>query len=151
MPTRYFEDFQVGDSIDLGHTSPITAEEIISFARQYDPQPFHIDPELAKETFFGGLIASGWQTCSLFMRLMVDSLINDTISLGSPGVDEIRWHKPVRPGDALHARLTVISATASRSRSDLGIVRSRSEVFNQKDELVASLAATHFFGRRPTS
>src|SRR5579863_4706136 len=151
MPIRYFEDFQVGDSFDLGHTPPITSEEIITFARQYDPQPFHIDPELAKETFFGGLIASGWHTCSLLMRLMVDSLINDTISLGSPGVDEIRWHRPVRPGDALHARLTVIGATPSRSRSDLGIVRSRSEVFNQKDELVTSLAATHFFGRRPTT
>ncbi len=149
MPTRYFENFQVGDIIDLGHTAPITTEEIINFARQYDPQPFHIDPEQAKETFFGGLIASGWQTCSLLMRLMVDSLINDTISLGSPGIDEIRWYKPVRPGDALHARLTIISTTASRSRNDLGIVRSRSEVFNQKDELVASLAATHFFGRRP--
>src|SRR5258708_421531 len=102
---RYFEDFQVGDIFDLGSTT-VTEEEIISFARQFDPQPFHTDPVLAKDSIFGGLVASGWHTTAMFMRLFFDGLLHETASIASPGVDDVRWLKPVRPGDVLRARFT---------------------------------------------
>ena len=145
---RYFEDFQVGDIFDLGSTT-VTEEEIISFARQFDPQPFHTDPVLARDSIFGGLVASGWHTTAMFMRLFFDGLLHETASIASPGVDDVRWLKPVRPGDVLRARFTVIESTLSKSKASLGIVRSKCEVFNQADELVMSLAGVHFFGRRP--
>ena len=146
---RYFEDFQVGERIELGSRT-VTEEEIIAFARQYDPQPFHISPEQAKHSYYGGLIASGWHTVSVLMRLMVDALINDTISLGSPGVDEVRWLRPVRPNDTLHASLTIVGMAPSKRRAELGILTSRSEVYNQSGELVLTLKGVHFFGRRPS-
>ena len=145
---RYFEDFQVGDIFDLGSTT-VTEEEIISFARQFDPQPFHTDPVLAKDSIFGGLVASGWHTAAMFMRLFFDGLLHETASIASPGVDDVRWLKPVRPGDVLRARFTVIESTPSKSKTSLGIVRSRCEVFNQADELVMSLVGVHFLGRKP--
>jgi len=145
---RYFEDFQVGERIELGSVT-VTEEEIIAFAQQYDPQPFHISPDQTKHSYYGGLIASGWHTVSLLMRLMVNVLINDTISFGSPGVDEVRWLKPVRPNDTLHARLTIVNAVPSKRRAELGILTSSSEVFNQSGELVLTLKGVHFFGRRP--
>ena len=145
---RYFEDFKVGERIELGSVT-VTEEEIITFARQYDPQPFHISPEQAKRSYYGGLIASGWHTVSLLMRMMVDTFINDTISLGSPGVDEVRWLKPVRPNDTLHAHLTIVDTNPSKRRAELGIITSSSEVFNQSGELVLTLKGIHFFGRRP--
>jgi len=148
-PMRYFEDFHVGERIELGSVT-VTEEEIIAFAKQYDPQPFHISPEQAKHSYYGGLIASGWHTVSLLMRLMVDGMINNTVSLGSPGVDEVRWLKPVRPNDILHARLTIVETKSSKRRADLGIVTSSGEVFNQSGELVLTLKGVHFFGRRPT-
>lgn len=148
MPMRYFEDFQVGDAFELGTTS-VTEEEIIAFARQFDPQPFHIDPARARESVFGGIIASGWHTASLFMRLLVDNFLQETVSLGSPGVDEVRWLQPLRPGDTLRARFTILEARASKSRADMGILRSRSEVFNQRDELVMTVIGVHLIGRRP--
>ncbi len=149
MGIRYFEDFQVGETIDLGSTAPITAEDIIAFARQFDPQPFHLDAEQAKDSIFGQLVASGWHTTSLFMRLLVDGLLNQTISMGSPGVDEIRWLRPLRPGDTLHARFTVLENSASKSRPKMGILRSKCELFNQNEEIVMTLKGTHFVGRRP--
>jgi acyl dehydratase len=145
---RYFEDFQVGERIELGSVM-VTEEEIIAFAREYDPQPFHISPEQAKHSYYGGLIASGWHTVSLLMRLMADGMINDTISLGSPGVDEVRWLRPVRPNDTLHACLTIVQTKPSKRRAELGIITSSSEVFNQSGELVLTLKGVHFFGRRP--
>lgn len=145
---RYFEDFQVGDIFDLGSTM-VTEEEIIRFANQFDPQPFHTDPVLARDSIFGGLVASGWHTTAIFMRLFFDGLLHETASIASPGVDDVRWLKPVRPGDVLRARFTVIESTPSKSKTSLGIVRSRCEVFNQADELVMSLMGVHFFGRRP--
>ena len=149
MSTRYFEDFQVGNSYDLGTTPEVTADAIITFASQFDPQPFHLDAEAAKASAFGQLVASGWHTVSLLMRLLVDGLINDTISMGSPGVDEIRWLRPLRPGDTLHARFIVLEATPSRSRPTMGVIRSKCEAFNQNDELVTTLVGIHFVGRRP--
>ena len=146
--TRYFEDFQVGDTYDLGSTSA-TQEEIIAFARQFDPQPFHTDPERAKHSTFGTLVASGWHTVGLFMRLMVDGLINETISMGSPGVDEVRWIRPVHPEEILHGRFIVIESKTSKSRTNLGIIRSKCELLNPAGEVVMSLVGTHFFGRQP--
>ncbi len=147
--TRYFEDFQVGDIFELGTTSA-TQEEIIAFAQQFDPQPFHTDPERAKHSSFGTLVASGWHTVGLFMRLMVDGLINETISMGSPGVDEVRWLRPVHPDEILHGRFIVLESKASKSKANLGIVRSKCELLNPAGEVVMSLVGTHFFGRRPT-
>lgn len=147
--TRYFEDFHVGEVIDLGSVS-VTQEEILAFARQFDPQPFHVDLERAKTAVFGELVASGWHTGSLFMRLLCDQLLNDTVSMASPGLDEVRWRKPVRPGDTLHAQLTVVECTPSRSRPSMGVMRSRCEMFNQHNELVMSFAGIHFFGRKPS-
>ena len=146
--TRYFEDFHVGDTYDLGSTSA-TQEEIIAFARQFDPQPFHTDPERAKHSSFGTLVASGWHTVSLCMRLMVDGLINETISMGSPGVDEVRWLRPVQPDEMLHGRFIVLESKTSKSRTNLGIIRSKCELLNPAGEVVMSLVGTHFFGRRP--
>jgi acyl dehydratase len=146
----YFEDFSIGDMFELG-SKQVSEEEIIRFARQFDPQPFHVDPELAKESFFGGLVASGWHTTAIFMRLFVNGLLNKSASLASPGVDEVRWVRPVRPGDVLRAHFTVVESTPSRTRPNMGVVRSRCEMFNQEDELVMNLAGIHFLGRRPTS
>jgi acyl dehydratase len=144
----YFEDFRVGDAFDLGNTS-VTEEEIVAFAQNYDPQPFHVSPELAQKSPFGGLIASGLQTMALFMRLFVDVILNNAISLASPGADEIRWLKPVYPGDVLNARLTVVESTPSKSRPEMGIVRFKWEMLNQADERVLTLQSTHFLGRKP--
>lgn len=145
---RYFEDFSVGEIIDLGHIS-VTEDEIITFATQFDPQPFHVNKEQARHSFFGELVASGWHTTSLYMRMLVDGLLNQSASLASPGVEQVRWLKPVRPGDTLYGRFTIVGATTSKSRPTLGILRSNCEMFNQHDELVMSLAGTHFMGRRP--
>jgi acyl dehydratase len=148
MPFRYFEDFTAGQTVELG-SHEFTSESIIAFARAYDPQPMHTDPERARESPYGGLIASGWHTVGMYMRLLVDGLIGDTVSLGSPGLDHLRWLKPVRPGDVLHARITFLETTPSRSKPDRGILRSRGEMLNQDDEVVMSLEAVNFLGRRP--
>ena len=145
---RYFEDFHIGDTFDLGSLT-VTAEEIIAFARQFDPQYFHTDPQRAKESIFGGLVASGWHTGSLFMRLLVDGLLSKIESIGSPGLDQVRWLQPVRPNDILHGRLTVIDARVSQSRPTIGILRSHSELFNQHNELLMTLIGIHFVGRQP--
>jgi acyl dehydratase len=147
---RYFEDFTPGEVIELGsHT--ITKEEIVAFAKQFDPQPFHLDEEAAKRTIYGGLLASGWHTGSITMRLLYEGLVKETVSLGSPGVDELRWLKPVRPGDTLSARLTVLECIPSRSKLDRGIVRSTIELRNQHGEVVVSSKGMSLFGRRPAA
>ena len=143
----YFEDFQVGASFDLGQIS-INEEEMIAFARQYDPQPFHTSPDLAAQSPFGGLIASGLQTISLCMRLFVTGILNNAISMASPGVDQIRWPAPVRPDDLLSATVTVIEVKASRSRPEMGIVRFQWEMLNQRGEQVLTLQSTQFLGRK---
>lgn len=148
--TRYFEDFHAGDVTDLGSLT-VSADEIIAFARQYDPQPFHIDPDAARATIYGGLIASGWHTVSLFMRLLVENLVANTASLGSPGVDELSWPLPVRPGDTLGGRMEILETRVSKSRPTMGIVRWRGEVRNQNEQTVMTLIGTNFFGRRPAA
>jgi len=126
---RYFEDFRVGETGALG-THTITEVEIVAFARKYDPQPFHVDPEAARATFFGGLIASGWHTCAILMRLSVEAARREeAAATGSPGVDSCRWLEPVRPGDTLSARTEVLEAWPSRSKP-FGFVRRRLEMLN---------------------
>ena len=143
----YWEDFYPGQVLETGGLS-LSVEEIIEFARKYDPQPFHIDSEKAKQTYFGGLIASGWQTASLCMRMICDLYLLEAASLGSPGVDELRWVKPVRPGDTLHLKVTVLETRASASRPDMGTMRARSEVCNQHGELVMHMSGVGMFRRR---
>jgi acyl dehydratase len=147
---RYFEDFAVGDVTQLG-TVDVSEAEIIEFAKRFDPQPFHIDPEAAKDGPFGGLIASGWHTAAMFMGMFVRTILLDSASMGSPGVEELRWTAPVRPGDTLTARVTVTDVQPSSTNPKRGTVFTTSEVFNQNGELVATMKARGFFGRRPTS
>jgi len=144
----YFEDIPLGD-VRESPSRAVTHDEIVAFARQFDPQPFHTDDEAARRTFYGGLLASGWHTTAILMRLLWETFLKDAASLGSPGVDEVRWIKPVRPGDTLRARFTVTEARPSQSRPDRGIVRSFSEVFNQHGEIVMTLRGLGLFARRP--
>ncbi len=145
---RYFEDFKPGDVIELGSRT-ISKERILAFAREFDPQPFHTDEEAAKRSIYGGLLASGWHTGSLLMRILNDGLLKDTASLGSPGVDELRWLKPVRPGDVLSARMTVLESIPSRSKPDRGLIRSLMELRNQHGEVVLTVRGLSLLGRRP--
>jgi acyl dehydratase len=149
MAGRYFEDFRVGEVVPLGSRS-VSEEEIIAFARQFDPQPFHTDPEQAKASVFGGLVASGWHTVALYMRLIVDGFIAGGVAAqGSPGVDKIEWLKPVRPGDTLTGRLTILELIPSKSRPERGTIKSLGEMLNQKGEVVMTMGNIGFFGRRP--
>ncbi len=144
----YFEDFQVGNVCELDGPT-LTEASIIEFASKYDPQYFHIDPEAAKSSIYGGLIASGWHTVSLCMRMICDAYLADAASLGSPGINEIRWLVPVRAGDALRLRMTVKEAKASRSKPDRGSVLHLWEVFNQRAVLVMRMEGYGMFLRRP--
>jgi len=145
---RYFEDFAPGQVLELGSRT-ISRESMLAFAREFDPQPFHVDEEAARRSIYGGLLASGWHTCSLWMRILCDGLLTDTASLGSPGIDELRWLKPVRPGDTLSVRMTVLEAIASRSKPDRGLIRSLTEMRNQHGEVVLTARGLSLFGRRP--
>ena len=146
----YLEDFTPGQVLESAPRT-LTKDEIIAFARDYDPQPFHVDEVAAKRTFYGELIASGWQTVGIMMRLMWDTFLKDTVSLGSPGCDEIRWLKPVRPGDALRARFTILEVVPSRSKPDRGIVRTNTEILNQHGDVVMTVRGLGMFGRRPSA
>jgi len=145
---RYFEDYIEGDVHRFG-TIAVEADEIIAFAKRFDPQVFHTDPEAAKQTPFGGLIASGWHTAGLMMRLYVEHYLTNVASLASPGLDELRWLKPVRPGNILSVRVTVLKAMPSKSKPDRGAVTSFVEVFNQADESVMTLKCVNIIARRP--
>ncbi|MBI5252744.1 MAG: MaoC family dehydratase [Desulfomonile tiedjei] len=147
---RYFEDYVTGAVHECGSIA-VDEEEIITFARRFDPQPFHTIPEAAAQSAFGGLIASGWHTASLMMRLFVDHYLSGVASLSSPGVDELRWLKPVRPGDTLLLRVTVIETTRSHSKPDRGIVHSYIEVRNQRSEVVMTMKALNLLGCRDKS
>jgi acyl dehydratase len=144
---RHFEDFKVGDVTEIGPVS-VSEAEIIDFAERFDPQPFHIDPEAAKSSPFGGLIASGWHTTALFMGMFVRGILLDSASLGSPGVEAIRWTAPVRPGDTLTGRVTITDVQPSETNPKRGTVFTTSEVFNQDGERVMTLKARGFFARR---
>jgi acyl dehydratase len=146
-PKYYWEDFKVGDTAPMGERV-VDRAEMIAFAQAYDPQPFHIDEEAARQSMFGGLIASGWHTVGMVMRMMVDSYLRDSASLGSPGVDNVRWLKPVRPGDTIRATRKVLETRTSKSRPDMGVVKSQWEVFNQNGELVMTMEGYGMFQRR---
>ena len=144
---RWFEDYVPGAVHDLGSVV-VDEQEVIAFARQFDPQSFHLDKEKAEKSAFGGLIASGWHTACMAMRLIVDHYLSEVSSEGSPGIDELRWLRPVRPGDQLSVRVTILDARLSRSRPERGIVRSQIETLNQSDEVVMLLTSTIFIRRR---
>lgn len=145
---RYLDDFVPGLVLECGSYT-MAEDEIVAFAQQFDPQPFHTDANAAKDSVFGGLVASGWHTVSVMMRLMVHGYISSSASMGSPGVDAIRWLKPVRPGDTLTVRTHVLEVVPSRSKSDRGIVKSRIEATNQDGDVVATMHGMGMFGRRP--
>jgi acyl dehydratase len=147
---RYFEDYVPGDVHEFCCIE-VEESEIIGFGKRYDPQPFHTDPEAAKDSMYGGLIASGWLTASLMMRLFAERYLSSVASLGSPGVDELRWLKPVRPGDTLSVRITVLEANRSRSKPDRGIVLSYIEVINQSGEVAMTMKAVNFLLCRETA
>jgi acyl dehydratase len=145
---RYFEDYIEGDVHRFGGIA-VEEDEVIAFARRFDPQTLHVDQDAAKLTPFGGIIASGWHTAGLTMRLLVEHYLTHAASLASPGVDELRWMRPVRPGDILSVRVTVLQAVPSRSKPDRGAVTSFVEVFNQVDEAVMTFKCVNIIGRRP--
>ncbi len=147
---RYLEDINVGDTFEFGRYE-VTAEEIIDYARRYDPQPIHMDDAAAREAGLGGLIASGWHSVGMYMRMLVDNVLVGGSTMPSPGADELRWIKPVRPGDVLSLRGKALEARPSRSKPDRGIVRWSYEMINQDGETVMSLIAIAFAPRRPRS
>jgi len=147
VPKYYFEDFPVGWVAEYGPRR-ISREEIIAFASQYDPQPMHLDEEAARHTLLGGLGASGWHTCCIMMRMITDGFLLEAASMGAPGIDEVKWLKPVRPGDTLTIRGTVQSARVSQSRPDRGFVSLRWEVFNDRRECVMTLVCPQMIARR---
>ncbi len=140
---RCLEDYVVGSVSEFGSIT-VEEAEIIDFARRFDPQAFHTDPEAAKRSIYGGLIASGWHTAGMMMRLLVEHYLPSARSLGSPGIDELRWTKPVRPGDKLSVRVTVLEANRSHSKPDRGVLQSFIEVLNQNREVVLTLKAVNF-------
>jgi acyl dehydratase len=147
MPEIYLDDLRPGQTFALGRRS-VPREEIVGFARAWDPQPFHLDEEAAKASIYGQLIASGWHTACIFMRLFADGLLNRTAAIGSPGLDELRWLKPVYAGDSLDARVEILEVRPSRSRPDRGAARIRCVVSNQRGDEVLTMIATVMFLRR---
>ena len=144
---RYFEDYAPGSVCVYGEIA-MTESDIVEFARRYDPQPMHTDPVAAARGPFGGLIASGWHTTACVMRVLVERYLSHVAALVSPGIDEMRWKAPVRPGDILRVRVTVLEASPSRSKPDRGLVRTLIEVLNQNDEIVLSMRAMNLLLRR---
>lgn len=152
MPERdallHFEDFAPGEVFQLGSFPPVSEKDIIAFAREWDPQPFHTDPERARETMWQGIIASGWHTGAIAMRLLVDGLLSRCASEGSPGVDHVRFRRPVRPGDVLSGRHTILETSPSESRPQMGKIRALTELVNQRGETVVSMEGVGFYTRR---
>ena len=147
MPKFYFEDFSVGWTAEYGPRR-VTREEIIGFAAQFDPQPMHLDEEAAANSMLRGLSGSGWHLCSLMMRMMADGFITRAASLGSPGVDEVRWLRPLRAGESVRVRATVLETRASRSRPQLGFVKFLFELLDSSGTVLMTLTVSPMFGRR---
>jgi acyl dehydratase len=148
--TKHFEDYVVGETIEVG-SYPVTKEEIIAFAEQYDPQPFHIDENAARNSIFGGLIASGWHTAAICMRMLVENHLNNVASAGGRGVDELRWHTPLRPGDVLSVRMEIIEKRSLEDVPGLGGVHVRLTGVNQNDERCISLVLRGMIKQRDQS
>jgi acyl dehydratase len=138
LKQRYFEDYRVGEVFEFGDEL-VTEQEIMEFANRYDPQPFHVDPAAATNSSFGGLIASGWMTAGIMMRTLVEHFISREAGMGSPGIDELRWLRPVRPGDRLRTRVTILETRRSSSKPDRGMVLTLDEVLNQDGDVVMTL------------
>jgi acyl dehydratase len=147
MPELYLDDLRPDQTFALGHRR-VTREEIVDFATAWDPQPFHLDEAAAQASIYGQLIASGWHTACVFMRLFADGLLNRSAAIGSPGLDELRWLKPVYAGDSLDARVEILEVRPSRSRPDRGAARIRCVVTNQRGDEVLTMIATVMFLRR---
>ena len=145
--TVFWEDLQPEQVLDLGSITP-TREEIVAFAQQFDPQPFHLDEQAAKASVFGGLCASGWHTCSMAMRLMVTNFLQTAASLGSPGLENVKWLKPVFPNDTLRLQHRILETRPMRSRPNVGLVRTQWEMFNQHGEQVLHMEGWGMFRRR---
>jgi acyl dehydratase len=145
----YFEDLNIGKKILIGPIS-VSEKEIIEFAKKFDPQPFHVDIEKAKDSLFGNLCASGWHTCSLYMRMLYDGLLINLASLGSPGMNEIRWIKPLFPDETINGELTIISKTPSKSKPSIGSMVINSKVFNSKKELIMTMQSISIVKKRNT-
>ena len=146
-PRLFWEDFPVGQVREFGHYE-VSREAVLAFARQFDPQPFHLDDAAAEASLFGRLSASGWHTCAMAMRMMCDGYLLESASLGSPGIEKLNWLKPVYPGDVLHLRIEVLEARPMTSRPLVGLVRSRTTVLNQNDAAVLSMEGVGMFRRR---
>lgn len=144
---RYFEDYMPGAVYEYGYIT-VSEAEILDFARTFDPQPIHVDPEFAARGPFGGLIASGWHTAGIMMRLFADHCLSRVASLASPGIDELRWPAPLRPGDSVRLRVTIVEARRSRSKPDRGLVRTHAELITQNDETVLTLTAMNILRAR---
>lgn len=142
-----FEDFEPGSVMSFG-PHLVTRDEIIEFATEFDPQPMHLDDEAANRSMLKGLSGSGWHTCAIMMRMIYDGFLHESSSLGAPGVDEVRWVRPVRPDDELTIRITVLEKRDSGSRPKVGIVRFNLEMLNAKDEIVMQSSYSGFFGKR---
>jgi acyl dehydratase len=147
MTKRYFEDFSAGMVLEHG-PRPVTREEIVAFAAEFDPQPMHLDEDAARNSILGGLAASGWHTCCLLMRMACDSFVLDSSSMGAPGVDEVRWLKPLRPGTNITLRTTVLETRASKSRPEMGFVKARMDVLDDNHQPVMTLTTSMIMGRR---
>ncbi len=147
MIKYYWEDLQPGSVRDLGTVRP-TTEDIKEFAEQFDPQPFHVDELAGRRSIFGNLCASGWHTCAMAMKLTVDNFLNESSSMGSPGLENLRWLKPVYPDDTLRLQHTILESRPMRKRADIGLVRSASEMFNQNGEKVLHMEGYGMFRRR---
>ena len=143
----YWEDFHVGQVREFGRCA-VTREAVLAFAREFDPQPFHLDDTAGERSLFGRLSASGWHTCAMAMRMMCDDYLLESSSLGSPGIDGLRWTQPVYPGDTLSARMTTLEARPMASRPKVGLVLSKWEVLNQRHEVVLTMQGWNMFGRR---
>lgn len=147
MPRLHWEDFSLGQVTKCG-SRVVTRAEIVAFAAEYDPQPMHLDEHAARATLMGGLVASGWHSCCILMRMLTDSLLHDASFMGAPGVDEVKWLAPVRPGDRVTARATVLETRASRSRPNVGFVKFRFELLDTSGRTVMVLIVSPMFGRR---
>jgi acyl dehydratase len=147
MSRIYFEDLVPGTVIMHGPRI-VTREEIVAFAAEFDPQPMHLDEEAAKKTMLGGLSASGWHTCAIMMRLLYDGFVVNAASMGAPGIDEVKWLKPVRPGDTLSVRINLLAKREPKSRTDMGLVQCRCELLNQRGEVVLEATYPGMFAKR---
>jgi acyl dehydratase len=149
MSKLYWEDFTIGQVTEYGNRE-VTEEEIVEYATDFDPQPFHIDKEAAQNHFFGGIIASGWHTGAMCMRMMVDGYLHNAASMGSPGIEQLRWKKPVRPGETLHIKMEVLDHSLPKSKPELGFIKFSHTVYNQDNEVKMIMISSGMFLKRPS-